>query len=84
MMFSNKVKAVGLFVVVLYALYGGELVNVSRDPRRGSGGGGIFGGGGIQWTQERPGWEYGTSGRKGSPVDITYETASGLQATRPN
>jgi len=40
MMFSNKVKAVGLFVVVLYALYGGELVNVSRDPRRMDGGGG--------------------------------------------
>ena len=44
-MFSNKVKAVGLFVVVLYALYGGELVNVSRDPRRGSGGTYMRGGG---------------------------------------
>ena len=74
-MFSNKVKAVGLFVVVLYALYGGELVNVSRDPRRMGGG---------FWPHDRPGWEYGTSGRQGSPVDITYETASGLQATRPN
>ena len=60
MMFSNKVKAVGLFVVVLYALYGGELVNVSRDPRRMDGGG--WGGGATSYVGvlDKPRAPFGT------------------------
>jgi len=78
-MFSNKVKAVGLFVVVLYVLYGGELVNVSRDPRRGYGG--------STWPQDRPGrmerlgGPYGPSeqspfGTLENPMNVSWVTPS--------